>query len=358
MPILLENPDCEVRLLIRAGSPDDLGRRVGELLRYWGWDAEDPRARRVRGLRGDAAQTRFGLDEGEWQALTDSCTHVLHSAGTVKMNLELEDARRSAVGSAREILGLARQLAERGRLAKVDFVSTVGVAGKRAGTLPEDWLESMPAFHNTYEQAKAEAEVLVERAVRDERLPITVHRPSMVIGDSRDGRVIHFQIFYFICEFLSGRRTMGLYPDFANVCLDIIPSDTVAGAIVAASRDPATAGRIFHLSSGPGLAPRIEEVKAEVRKAFARHGLDVPRAINLSMRWYARLARLAANLAPAQQRKALTTLPIYLDYLADRQAFGNDRFVAWFAERGGGIPHWPDYLPRVLDRYLQERKAR
>jgi thioester reductase-like protein len=355
VPLLLALPDTEVRLLIRAESDTVLGKRIQELLRYWGWEGDADKMGRIHGHRGDAALARFGLAMAEYEEIVAACTHIIHCAGTVRMNLELDAARHSAVDSVREILALARKVASAGHLKKVDIVSTVGVAGKRSGTLPEAWLEHMPAFHNTYEQAKAEAEVFVQQAVEKESLPITVHRPSMVIGDSRDGRVIHFQIFYFICEFLSGRKTAGLYPDFSEVQLDIIPSDTVATAIVAASRDLATTGKVFHLCSGPENSPRLEDVKTAVRHAFAAHGQAVPRAVNIPIHWYGRLARLASWLAPPSQRKALATLPIYLDYLADRQGFGNPLFSAWFKSQGYELPKWEEYLPRVLCYYLATR---
>lgn len=312
-------------------------------------------AARIRLLRGDATEKKFGFASAQYDDLSASCTHIIHCAGTVRMNLDLADARRSAVGSAREIIDLARLAAASGQLKKVDFVSTVGVAGKQSGTLKETWLEVLPEFHNTYEQAKAEAEEVIREAVEDSNLPITIHRPSMVIGDSCDGRVIHFQIFYFLCEFLSGRRTLGLYPDFGATCLDVIPSDTVATAIVAASCDPSTRGRIFHLCSGPILAPRLEEVKAVVRRSFSRYGLFVPPSLTIPIAWYSRLATIGARLAPARHRKALATLPIYLNYLADRQAFGNPRFSEWFNAQGHAIPRWQDYLERILDRYLTEK---
>lgn len=356
VPLLLADPGTDVWLLIRADSDSALAGRIEKLLRFWGCEDNDDQIRRIHGLRGDAGLPRFGLDDAAYDDLAGRCTHIIHCAGTVRMNLALDQARRSAVGSAEQILDLARRIAQAGRLAKVDFVSTVGIAGKRSGTLPEAWLEEMPAFHNTYEQAKAEAEVIVRRAIEQELLPITVHRPSMVIGDSRDGHVIHFQIFYFICEFLSGRKTAGLFPDFADIQIDIIPADTVATAIVTASRDPATAGRIFHLCSGPALAPLVEDVKVAVRKAFAQRGLKVPPGINLPIRWFAALARVAVRLAPQRQRKVLATLPIYLDYLADRQSFGNPAFVAWFASHGCRLPLWQDYLSQVLDCYLTQNQ--
>lgn len=355
VPQLLDLPDTEVRLLVRAESAAALADRARELVGFWNLGGNPEKTNRIRYMRGDATEDEFGLDQAEFADLAASCTHIIHCAGAVRMNLDLADARRSAVGSARQILGLARAAAQSGQLKKVDFVSTVGVAGKQSGILEEAWLKAMPEFHNTYEQAKAEAEELVREAVEDGKLPITVHRPSMVIGDSRDGRVIHFQIFYFLCEFLSGRRTLGLYPDFGETRLDIIPSDTVAAAIVAASRDPATTGRIFHLCSGPTLAPRLEEVKAVVRRSFSRHGLFVPPALTMPLAWYGRMAMFGASLAPARHRKALATLPIYLNYLADRQAFGNPRFSDWFSAQGHAVPRWQDYLERILNRYLTEK---
>jgi len=355
VPLLLEDPDTEVRLLLRAESDAALAQRLESLAGFWGWTESSDKRARVKAYRGDAAVPIFNLPDAQYAELTEECTHLIHSAGTVRMNLSIEDARRSAVGSARATVEFARRLATAGRLRKFEYVSTVGVAGKRPGALPEIWMDEPREFHNTYEQAKAEAEEIVRSAIVDEGLPVTVHRPSMVIGDARDGRIIHFQIFYFICEFLSGRKTLGLYPDFGEVRLDVIPANWVAEAIVAASRDPETAGRIFHLCSGPQQAPRLEELKAVVRAAFKAHGMRVPPGISLPRSAFAALARMAARLAPASQRKALATLPIYLDYLADRQDFDNTEYLKWLASRDKQLPQTAAYLPGVLGYYMDKR---
>lgn len=55
------------------------------------------------------------------------------------------------------------------------------------------------------------------------------------------------------------------------------------------------------------------------------------------------------HLAPVSRRKALVTLPIYLDYLADPQGFDNAKYGAWLANRGMRLPGPEDYLPGVLD---------
>ncbi len=358
VPLLLADPDSRVRVLMRADSDEHLARRMEALYRFWEM-APDAEARsRIQPLRGDATLPGFGLAEGEYAALCANTTNVIHCAASVHMNKPLDEARRSAVGSAEAILALTRQLAERGILRKLEFVSTVGIAGKRPGILPETWIDEPRAFHNTYEQSKAEAEGLVRAAVEVEHLPITVHRPSMVIGDSRDGRIIHFQIFYYICEFLSGRKTFGLYPDFGEVRLDIVPVDSVANAIVASSRDPATAGRIFHLCAGPGRSPRLADLKPAVREAFRAHGQSLPPALQIPRRWFSALPRIAARFAPKRLRRTLSTLPIYMDYLADTQGFGNAGHLEWLQERNITPPAAEAILPVVLDHYLGARWVR
>lgn len=357
VPMLLARPDSTVRLLLRADSAEHLAERFESLCAFWRLAPDDPARARLMPLRGDAAQPGFGLAAEPHETLLADTTHIIHCAASVRMNDPLEAARRSAVGSALAILGLARRLAENGTLEKVEFVSTVGIAGKRQGILPERWIDEPRSFHNTYEHAKAEAEALVRKAIEDERLPVTVHRPSMVIGDSRDGRIIHYQIFYYICEILSGRKTFGLYPDLGDVRLDIIPVDRVAEAIVAASGAPETSGRIFHLCSGPDRAPRLDELKTVLREIFSQHGHKLPPSITLPARWFSALPRVAGWLLPSR-RRALSTLPIYMDYLADQQGFGNDAYLHWLSQRGAALPSPSDYLPVVIGRYLSRSAAK
>lgn len=353
VPVLLKQTDLRLKLLIRARSAVELAERLERLLSFWDVRQHDAGIRsRIEALAGDTTLSRFGLDENVYRTLTATCTHIIHAAGLVRMNLPLEQARHSAVGSMRNVVALARACPA---LQKVDVVSTVGVGGRLQQAIPERWLTETRAFHNTYEEAKAEAEDFLREQVAQAPLPVTVHRPSMVVGDSRDGRIISFQVFYFLCEFLSGRRTFGVYPDFGDARLDIIGCDIVAEAIAAASADPGTAGRILHLCSGPEDALRIEDLKHLVRQSFAQRGLAVPGDRVLPRRWYASLAKFMSRLAPRNARKALATLPIYLEYLADSQAFDDTAFRRWLAERGQDRPAPAAYLPKVLDYYFSQR---
>ena len=66
-----------------------------------------------------------------------------------------------------------------------------------------------------FENAALTELMFVADELRKKQVPhgkVTLHRPSMVVGHAETGKVIHFQVFYHLCEFLSGRHTRGLIP--------------------------------------------------------------------------------------------------------------------------------------------------
>lgn len=347
---LLARPDVRLRLLIRAGSPAELRQRLDRLVAYWGVDPAEA-DRRVEALAGDTTEPRFGLSQADFDRLAASCTHVVHSAGVVRMNLPLDEARRAAVGAAQRVIEFAEAGRAAGGLRKVEYISTVGVGGRMPGAVPERWLHETRAFHNTYEQAKAEAEALVEQAV-GRGLPVTVHRPSMVVGDSATGRVIGFQIFYHLAEFLAGGRTFGIFPDPGSAQLDTVPVDYVARAIEWSSDRADTVGRILHLCSGPSHALRIDALRVLVQDRFRQAGRKVPTGRTVPPALFRAAIPLAKAVSGARERRALATLPVFLDYLAEAQAFDNASTVRLLGSAGIALPRPQDYLEPVLARYL------
>jgi thioester reductase-like protein len=349
VPFLLADPDAEMWLLLRAEGPQALAARLEALHGFWGHASDAAERSRVRALAGDVERPRFGLTAADHAALTRVCTHIVHCAGKVRMNLPLEAARSAAVASARNVVELARACPG---LQKIEFVSTVGVGGRLPGTLPEAWITAARAFHNTYEQAKAEAEDLI-RAEVERGLPLTVHRPSMVVGEAATGRVIHFQIFYHLCEFLSGRRTHGFTPRLGEARLDIIPADYVGRALAWASQSPATAGRVLHLCAGPHGAIPLVELQRRVRESWQAQGIDLPPLRALPPGWLRAALPLLRLLTPAPARRALNALPIFLDYLADTQAFANDATCRLLEAAGIVAPAPTEYLDRLFAYYFR-----
>lgn len=352
VPILLEDKNARIKLLMRAKSTTELNARLETLYQFWKIGLEDSNFReRIQAIRGDVASPHFELDELTYRGLCADCTHIIHSAGNVRMNLPLEQARRSAVGSAQNVVEFSRDCT---RLEKIEFVSTVGVGGHLA-LVPETWLSKPRAFHNTYEQSKAEAEDYIRSEV-ERGLPLTVHRPSMVVGDSRTGKIIHFQIFYYLCEFLSGRRTWGILPQLGGVQLDIIPVNVVAGAIAWSSRRIDTAGQILHLCSGPEKSVKLLKLRELVRIAFVRSRLDVPAAIfDVPPRLFSALLSMSARLSGVKMKRQILALPIFLDYLATRQTFQNVRTQKLLEVATINIPDPQVYVEQVLDCYLDRK---
>jgi thioester reductase-like protein len=352
---LLAQRDAQLQLLIRAKDRADLDRRLGDMLRFWDIAPDSDAAKRIHPFRGDITLPRFGLSEEEYQRVSSTSTHIIHSAAIVKMTLPLEEARHSAVTSVKSILELANQCRSHGVLQKVDIVSTVGVAGLTPGLIPEEPMLDVQKFHNTYEASKSEAERFVFQNQGD--LPVTLHRPSMVVGNSTTGKIIHFQVFYHLCEFLSGQHTNGLIPRTNGVFLDTIPVDYVAKAIAFSSQHPAeTSGKLFHLCSGPKASIPIPDLVKQVQESFGAGSKIKTRAIPSSL--FRRSLPVMSWFANECGKKALRNLPLFLDYLDFPQQFSNARSEIFFKRVGIALPEFPNYVPAVLDFYVKARPAR
>jgi len=349
LPLLAEGPDSHVHLLLRARDPGHLQDRLTGLLAYAGLSADTGR---ITAHAGDVCEDHLGLDPSLYTRLTGEVTHVVHAAGDVHLDRPLAEARRVAVRSVEEILAFCRGSAA---LVKLDHLSTVGVAGRTSGLVPEAPLSWPRAFHNTYEQAKAEAEDLVLEAM-SRGLPATIHRPSMVVGDARTGRAVRFQVFHHLGQFLAGMRTGGLVPDAGAVRLDIVPSDWVARALVTSMTHPESTGRILHLCSGPTQALSANEMGERLRVFYARHEGPLPPLQRAPLPdFLAALPALEREAGPSD-RRFLAGLPHLLAYFGEIQIFDDEKTRAFLGERGVVTPSVESYLGAQVDYFCRARR--
>jgi thioester reductase-like protein len=359
IPLLLEDQDCQVWTLIRADSPGHLEARMEELIVFWNMGSEwEKKARsRIIPLLGDTDKSKFALSDAVYAEITRQCTHIIHCAGTVRMNLPLEVARQHAIGSAQNIVELALACQKSGFLQKIEYVSTVGVAGRMSGILPETWVSQPRDFHNTYEQAKAETEDCLREQIEQHNLPVTVHRPSMVVGNTQDGNVLYFQVFYYLCEFIAGRRTFGILPRFDNAAFDIVPIDYVVKVIKWSSEQGrSTVGKIFHLCSGPNSSICLMELQKIVRTMMKNHGIKLPFIFLVPLVFYTPILILITRLVPQKKWRYLRTLPIFVDYLKDLPLFENKNTIAFLKEKSGPeLPPIENYLEKVFSTYLNAK---
>lgn len=350
IPLLLKRPGI-IQLLIRADDEAHLQQRFAELCSFWGITPESARER-ILPCRGDMTEPGFGLNTAEYDTLSRRCTHIIHCGGVVRMNLPIEEARKSAVGAAREIIALAEKARRNGTLKKIDFVSTVGVIGCLNRPLTEQLVTEERRFHNTYEQAKAEAEDLLYPYMANNNLPMTIHRPSMVVGDSQSGKVISFQVFYHICEFVSGKRTFGLLPRLSGAQLDIIPVDYVARVIAWASDNPSTCGQFIHECAGDNQGLPI----VELERRLENHAYFSYRKIHISLQLFNATITALCRVLPGKSARVLRTLPHFLNYLDDSQDFHDQKTIAMTKEADINKPTVADYIETVISFYIRNQK--
>ncbi len=354
VPLLLKDPGNKLKLLLRASCSEHLALRLGQLCSFWQLDQTDTQLnQRLSAVLGDVSQPNWGMEESVYQSLAEETTHLVHAAGNVKLSQSLEKARDSALGSVRYAAEFVRSCQRFGAFKKLEYLSTVGVAGKTSGLILEKPYQAI-SFHNTYEQAKAEAENFLLQQMA-QGLPVTIHRPSMVVGDSQTGKIIHFQVFYHLSEFFCGLRSRGLVPDTGPVKLDIIPADVVAQAIQRSSLRPEAEGKILHLCSGPELSCKISDLVLLLGEHMASHGVTPPRRHTIPQAWFRRMLSLISPLMPQKHRRFLRGLPYFLDYLQTEQFFDNTSGMSYMATDGSRIPAVEDYLKPVMDYYWNSK---
>lgn len=317
----------EIRCVIRPGrqgqtADDRLTRLLGA------------RVPHVRAVTGDVTEPGLGLAPADRKRVT----HVIHGAASVAFDLPLADARRINVGGTRHVLQLGEALP---RLERLDAVSTCYVAGRRNGLVYEPELEHGGGFHNTYEQSKYEAEQLLRSRMAD--LPIAVHRPSIVVGDSRTGATGAWKVLYWPLKVIA-RGRLPVIPYDPQCRLDIVPVDFVADAVLALSGDPGTLGRTFHLAAGPQRDTTTGELFPQIFRALDRRPpLRVPPA---AFRTFVRPALQA--VPSARMRRTLRAGLVYRPYLELRLRFDTTGADAALAATSVRCPRVVDYMDTIV----------
>jgi long-chain acyl-CoA synthetase len=239
---VLDQTDRDVVALVRAADDDAAAARIDTLLTMIVAPSERAAARRrVKAVAADLESPGLGLSEATRDGLTASIGAVVHCAASVSFTLELEDARRINVEGTREILQLAKEARDYGRLDRVVHVSTAYVAGERDGRARERQGDIGQDFRNTYERTKLEAEQLVH----DSGLPAAIVRPSVIVGDSTTGWTPCFNVIYWPLQAFA-RGLFDPIPGDPEAPIDIVPVDVVADALLELVRGPVRCGP-FHI---------------------------------------------------------------------------------------------------------------
>jgi thioester reductase-like protein len=309
----LANGDAPVVALVRARDDDDAGRRVRGALATLGDDAA-ARAGRLTALAADLTAPGLGLDPGRRRALAQEAEVVVHSGANVAFDQPLEQAREVNVGGTERVLALAH---EAPALRRLVYVSTAYVAGEHEGTFAEDDLDVGQGFRNSYERSKFEAERLLGAEAGE--VPLSVLRPSIVVGERQSGWTTAFNVLYWPLRAFA-RGLLSAVPAASGTLVDAVPIDVVADATWAIASGEGPARETLHLVAGE-RATTVDELAELAATAFGRRRVDL---VSLG-EFVDRAARGEGVSRSLIEGAAAEQAGQYLPYFGMRVSFDDDR---------------------------------
>jgi long-chain acyl-CoA synthetase len=252
---ILLNKGHKTFVLARGKDKINANDRILNVLTFWDKKFKDKKIDNLVVLEGDIQDINMGLGNDTLHILQNEIDEAYHSAAVTEINWPLNKIRRVNVTGTRHFLDLCLKLQNKGRLKKINHISTVYVCGNYKGNFCESDLYVGQQFNTTYEQSKYEAEKLVHE-YRTKGLWIDIFRPPLITGDQKSGKITNFRNIY---QFLSVCK-LELFNELpvANCFVNIAPVDYVAQSIYALSSVNPDKNMTYH--TFPNVRFSIEEI--------------------------------------------------------------------------------------------------
>ncbi len=212
-------------------------------------------------VEGDITQGNLGIEEEKLKIIYESATDVYHLAAIYDLAVKKETAYPVNVEGTKNVNEFVGKLKN---LRRYNYVSTCYIAGKRTGEILESELEHDAGFRNFYEETKYLAEREVEKLKKD--VPLTIFRPSIVVGDSIKGETAKYDGIYSLILYLRKAPHLFRFVNVGNkdVKLNLVPVDFVVEAIAALSKDERAIGKTIALADpNPLTTEEIFDALAE-----------------------------------------------------------------------------------------------
>jgi thioester reductase-like protein len=339
----LTSSDAVFHLLARGRRNESPQKRIENLLGELFPDADVTElARRIEILEGDLALNDLGLEKKTYQRLGKRVTHIIHCAAAARFDLDLEEARRINVGGTERALAMARSCQ---RLEKFDYIGTAYVAGRRGGLIREEELDEGQQFNNTYEQTKLEAEQRVRES--QPQLPVTIFRPSIVICDSRTGRMSRHSAFYRLLQmYLLGRLKM--LPGDPSCFLDLVPIDYMVDAAFLISSTADSTGKCYQLTAGLDNLTTLGELQDLAGRHFCREKFSI-----IPPEQFIAYVSQAKGSFSEEELGMIEEFKIYLPYLTAELKFDNSNTLKALKNKGLLAPRVSSYFDRMAEYMLK-----
>ena len=270
---LLDQQGAGLNLLVRGKDAHDAEVRLWQAMQL---HMDFPRfyehlQTRIRIFIGDLTTPQFGLDRDTYDRLIHTTDSVIHCAASLNRKSEKTCLNVNLRGTL-EVVQLARHSHYYHGLRRFSNVSTVAVAGKRANEIvvEDRAIEWDRSDYDPYARTKKFCEHMVRELLPD--VPITIFRPSIVLGDSRYPQTTQFDMVKAFV-FLAGLPALPFRP---NDKIDIVNVDFVADAISTLHSKENPQYDTYHLSSGTGSQTFREVTNALAAAQEKRAPVFVP----------------------------------------------------------------------------------
>ena len=317
---LLNTYGASLNVLVRGKSAQESGERLWAAMQLHMDSARfyEHLQTRIRIFPGDLTTKQFGLDRDAYDRLIHTTDSVIHCAASLNRKSEKSCLNVNLRGTL-EVLQLARKSHYYHGLRRFSSVSTVAVAGKRQNeVVTEDRsLEWDRSDYDPYARTKKFCEHMVRELLPE--VPLTIFRPSIVLGDSRYAATTQFDMVKAFV-FLAGLKALPFRPKDK---IDIVNVDFVAEAIATLHQKENPLHDTYHLSSGMG-----SQTFKEVTEALAAaQGKCPPVFVPFMEKPFSQTVNALANRkGPVGHGAAL--LKVFMPYLVWNTVFDNTRVTS------------------------------
>jgi NAD(P)-dependent dehydrogenase (short-subunit alcohol dehydrogenase family) len=338
-------------LLARRGStvyfllrPESESKAV-ELLEYWGVSKQ-----RAVPVFGDLTEKKLGVAPEHVKALKGQIDAVYHLAAVYDLGADEESQVRTNIEGTRNVVDFAHAIAVK----HFHHVSSIAAAGLYEGVFREDMFDEAEGLDHPYFMTKHESEQIVRKECK---LPWTVYRPAMVVGDSTTGEMDKIDGPYYLFKLIQRMRQI-LPPWMPSVGLEggrvnIVPVDFVVAALDHISHGKSDiTNQCFHLVDPVGY--RIGDVLDIFSKAA--HAPKMNLFVNAALFGFIPKSVKKGMMAVAPVRRVRNAVLKDLGLPEDMMSFINyptrfDCRQTLAALKGSGIacPKLDDYAWRLWD---------
>ena len=317
---LLQQHGASLNLLVRARDPHEAEARLWESMQL---HLDFPQfyeflQTRVRIFRGDLTSEHFGLARDEYDRLIHTTDSVIHCAASLNRKSEKSCLNVNLRGTL-EVIQLARRCHYYHGLRRFSQVSTVAVCGKRSHEIVTedasiDWERS---DYDPYARTKKFNEHMIRQLLPE--VPLTIFRPSIVLGDSRRAETTQFDMVRAFV-FLAGLPALPFRP---NDKIDIVNVDFVADSIATLHQKENPLHDTYHLSSGRDSQTFRVLTQALADSQNKRGPVFLPLAEKPFSSTVNTLANRKGNLA-----HMASLMKVFLPYLVWDTVFDNERVTS------------------------------